>query len=137
MKECSTCKRDDVKFNKNNTKPDGLQSVCVDCAKASSAKAYKADPKAQYDRIKNHRKKIRQFIFDYLKSHPCIDCGEKDPIVLEFDHLLSKKINISETPTAGWSLQKVGEEIGKCEVRCSNCHARKTAIQFGWYKDLL
>ena len=74
-------------------------------------------------------------MWDYLKKHPCVDCGEKDPIVLEFDHLKDKLIEVSRL-VQYTSMNKMQNEIEKCEIRCANCHRRKTAIQFGWYKNL-
>ena len=74
-------------------------------------------------------------MWDYLKKHPCVDCGEKNPIVLEFDHLRDKLIEVSRL-VQYTSINKVQSEIEKCEIRCANCHRRKTAIQFGWYKNL-
>ena len=73
-------------------------------------------------------------MWDYLKKHPCVDCGEKNPIVLEFDHLRDKLIEVSRL-VQYTSINKVQSEIEKCEIRCANCHRRKTAIQFGWYKN--
>ncbi|MDT0631365.1 hypothetical protein RQM47_04820 [Rubrivirga sp. S365] len=35
-----------------------------------------------------------------------------------------------------FSLAKLDAEIAKCEVRCANCHKRKTAIEQGWYASL-
>ncbi len=41
-------------------------------------------------------KKNREFISGYLKIHHCIDCGESNPIVLEFDHINNKSHKISD-----------------------------------------
>lgn len=95
------------------------------------------------DRIKESKKanelkyvnKKRKIVIDYLKLNPCVDCGEKDIIVLEFDHTdpSLKFKNISDLVNKG-SILSLLEEIKKCEIRCSNCHKRKTAKQFNLYK---
>lgn len=75
------------------------------------------------------RERIRRFINSYLKDNPCIDCGETDTIVLEFDHVGkagSKDFNISDATRKGVSMQRLKDEIAKCEVRCANCHRKKT-----------
>ncbi len=65
----------------------------------------------------------KRYIKDYLSTHPCIDCGNNNIIVLEFDHISNdKKHNISNMSSQAYSLQAIQEEINKCEVRCANCH---------------
>lgn len=84
---------------------------------------------------RKNRQLAKNYTFDYLKSHSCIDCGEGDPIVLEFDHVRGeKKLGVAKMVAEGYSLATVINEISKCEVRCANCHRRKTALQFGWNK---
>jgi hypothetical protein len=75
-------------------------------------------------------------LVDYLATHPCFDCGESDPIVLEFDHVRRQgKVAASAAlirRDASWRV--IEAEIAKCVVRCANCHRRRTALQFGWGK---
>jgi hypothetical protein len=56
-------------------------------------------------------------------------------MVLEFDHVRGVKVrNISEMVRGKFSWRRILEEIEKCEVRCANCHRRKTARDFKWFK---
>jgi hypothetical protein len=69
-------------------------------------------------------------LIDYFRSHPCVDCGELDPVVLEFDHLGEKSFNIGQAlPYRRW--QSILDEIEKCVVVCANCHRRRTAKRRG------
>ncbi len=89
----------------------------------------------QYAAMQKHRDGNRKKLLAYLLEHPCVDCGESDPVVLEFDHVRGeKRFTIARAvsgSTRSWKLIKI--EIDKCEVRCANCHVRRTAKQFGWY----
>lgn len=60
-------------------------------------------------------------------SHPCVDCGERDPVVLDFDHVSGvKRFNVAGEVYRSANLAKIQAEVAKCDVRCSNCHRRKT-----------
>ena len=76
------------------------------------------------------------YLIAYFSSHPCVDCGESDPIVLEFDHLNDKDFSIgAKLCTRNWA--SILREIGKCEVVCSNCHRRRTAHRRGALRAVL
>jgi hypothetical protein len=71
----------------------------------------------------------------YLQAHPCVDCGQTDPLVLQFDHRDgTTKIDAVGTMVnrANWS--SLLAEIAKCDVRCANCHRLRTAEQGCWSK---
>ena len=69
---------------------------------------------------------------DYLADHPCVDCGEGDSRVLEFDHLHDKEALVSALAAWGAPRARLETEIARCEVRCANCHRRVTARRAGW-----
>lgn len=78
---------------------------------------------------------VRANLLAYFEQHPCVDCGEPDPVVLEFDHVRgAKKFTVSHMMRRRMAWETIRVEIAKCDVRCSNCHRRKTAKTFGWYK---
>lgn len=112
----------------------GSLGKCRACKNAYEREYYRTNQKRQ-DCVRSNKRannKITQeFVRQYLLSHACVDCGETDPVVLEFDHVRGKKrANISKLKKI--SLEAVKNEIKKCVVRCANCHRRKTAKQFNW-----
>jgi hypothetical protein len=68
----------------------------------------------------------KAFIEVYKREHPCVKCGEADPIVLDFHHTDAgtKEFRIAAVI---WShtIAAIEAEIAKCEVLCANCHRRE------------
>lgn len=111
---------------KNRTK--GIQhSLCRSCMSEYSKELYKNNKQVYLDKTKKRNQRVsednRTKLFVYLSQHPCVDCGEADPYVLEFDHVRGKKSNnITKMVMDGYSWSTIEAEIAKCEVRCANCH---------------
>jgi len=75
----------------------------------------------------------QNYVIQYLLNHSCIDCGETDIVVLQFDHVRgSKRTEIARMMC--FSNKSLIREIEKCEVRCANCHFRKTAQRLNNYR---
>lgn len=137
-KKCALCNEIKVESEFNKKSKGRLQPYCRPCNKLKSREYYKNNKKDQIEKIlksRDLRKDNRvEELINYFKLNPCVDCGEKDPLVLEFDHKdpKDKSFGISEAlgKMIGW--EKIKNEINKCEVRCANCHRRKTAKDFNW-----
>lgn len=62
-----------------------------------------------------------------LKNKPCIDCGLRfHPCQMDFDHIHDKSDNVSNLVGSQASLQRISDEIKKCEVVCCWCHVTRT-----------
>lgn len=137
-KRCVICKETKPleEFNRNRSHPTGRQARCRPCdqerARANYSKGlYNA--KIREGRARRGQLK-REWIWNYLIEHPCVDCGEIDPVVLEFDHVRGVKANhVSHMVASTDTMTKLQEEVAKCDVRCANCHRRKTAKDLGWF----
>ncbi len=139
MKHCTNCKEKKPleQFNRHSKRKDGRQSWCRACNRAAMSRHYKENAQHRARIARNNKAatiRAQQYVLEYLQSHPCIDCGEDDPVVLDFDHLRDKTAAISVMVNNQPSITRLKEEILKCEVRCSNCHRRKTAKELGYYR---
>jgi hypothetical protein len=55
-----------------------------------------------------------------------MDCGVKYPFyVMQFDHIKDKLFTIGGSARR-FTIEKIREEIKKCEVVCANCHFERT-----------
>lgn len=142
MKKCSRCGKEKslAEFNFKNLSKGLRHYHCKECSRLYVRSHYERNKKYYLLKARRRnqvvRREIRGYVWNYLTFHPCVDCGEKDPIVLEFDHIKDKSFTISSVGRDK-KLLDVKKEIEKCEVRCANCHRRKTSKQFGWHKKIM
>lgn len=125
MKRCPACKQEKElsEFPKNASRKDGVGVHCFKCRKDIQRRWYVSHAKEHHQKVRLRVYQIRQKVDDYLLKCKCVDCGNNNPIVLEFDHVRGKKIdNISSMASGGTCWPLILKEISKCEVRCANCH---------------
>lgn len=129
MKTCISCKESKSldMFHKNKSKKDGLQNECKECCKLRDKKYYDKYGSSKYvENSKKNYERNKKFVRRYKQIFgKCIDCGIKDWRVLQFDHINSKKYNISDMIYSN-SINLIKQEIKKCVLRCANCHQIKT-----------
>jgi hypothetical protein len=78
----------------------------------------------------------RRYGLRVLRRFGCVDCGERDERVLQFDHLDGNtKKNNRDCVTSAYrgSRQRLKIEMFKCVVRCANCHVKKTWSERGFH----
>ncbi len=146
MRVCTKChiSKDESEFFLRNKETRRLHAQCKTCYQSHRVSYYndhyKKYKKDYLLRAKTRReclkKEFQLTILEYLKDKSCVDCGESDIRTLEFDHLnpLEKSFTVSQAVRLGRNVDEVLSEIKKCRVLCANCHKKRTAKQFGWYK---
>lgn len=131
MKVCCTCHVTKAleEFNLLRRSADGRQPRCRECQRryhAENREQHVAQIRARQKRI---RVELAMYVLGYLSDRCCVDCGEDDPVVLEFDHVGTKTANVSRLVTDCVSETRLAAEIAQCEVVCANCHRRRTSMR--------
>lgn len=141
LKQCSKCGqwKNEEEFNWRWKALGKRHAACRACHKLERDNYYENTREKYIAGVmisKNARREEgRRYINDYLSTHLCVDCGEGDPVVLEFNHVRGKKRDsIAQLIVNSSPIEVIQAEIDKCDVVCSNCHRRRTAKQFGWKK---
>jgi hypothetical protein len=116
--------------------------MCRPCRSAYHREHYLANKQRYGDQARERKLALREertlYLISYFSEHPCADCGETDPIVLEFDHLdaNAKSFNIGNALSyRNW--ESILREIEKCQVVCANCHRRRTSRRRGAMRTIL
>jgi len=143
-RKCTRCKEEKPieRFNFKRKSLGVRQCQCKDCTRFLIKNHYNRNKKYYLEKTKKRNLRLRLEIFEYISRYllknPCVDCGESDIRVLEFDHNKNKGVKfqtVSFLIKYQYPLGKIKEEIEKCEVRCANCHRKKTAQDFNWLKN--
>lgn len=143
---CTKCSqpKDESEYFVKNKSTGRLHSQCKDCYK-EYRKTFSADHYAKYGETYRERARLRRArlkrqnqieLIEYMKNKACAICMESDIRVLEFDHLdpTTKSFNIARAVNDGIPWAIILLEIEKCQILCSNCHKKRTATQYGWFK---
>lgn len=139
MQRCARCKENKpvADFAWRRKARGQLDTYCRPCRAAYKQKHYAANRQTYIDRAAARTRRLAkeraEFLIDYFLTHPCVDCGEADPIVLEFDHQQDKAFGIANgLRSRSWDA--LIAEMAKCEVVCANCHRRRTAERGGFVR---
>ena len=144
MKKCDHCKqyKEDEEFNWRWKELGIRAKTCRDCAHGFNKTYFEGSAKEKHlqqvrERKNAARDAAREYAWEYLSTHPCIHCGESDPMVLEFHHRSDeeKDMAVGYMVSGGWSIARIKSEMAKCDVLCANCHRRVTMKERGWYRS--
>lgn len=116
-----------VPLERLQTEIASCEIVCVCCHRRRTDRRYRNGTKrdvAARD-LDTGRTRNRGFARSWASLLGCADCGERDPVVLDYDHVDGKREHVSTLAQHGVGLARLFEEMLACEVRCANCHRRR------------
>ncbi|HEB41821.1 MAG TPA: hypothetical protein ENI08_02250 [Candidatus Dependentiae bacterium] len=91
---------------------------------------YPKNKERHWKLIKARKYQISEYINNIKKEAQCADCGVRNkehPEIFDFDHLGDDKdFCIGTAKSIGYGIEKIEDEIKKCEIVCSNCHRIRT-----------
>ena len=141
MKRCQKChiEKDEEEYVWRFKALGKRDDICKSCRKIYNDQYFNGPAKERHLQQVKERKQIarevaREYILNYLATHPCVECGESDIRVLEFHHIGDKEQTISHMVAEGFSVDRIQRELDKCQVLCANCHRKLTIEERGWFR---
>ena len=136
MKTCTRCGQEKPpsyfavkgKYKNRETK---RQSWCKECNRSYQRQHYLDNRETYIKNATSYTKKMREIAFEFTRqlkeNTPCKDCNKSFHFsAMDFDHLEDKSFSIGDACSNGYSIERIKEEIAKCEIVCSNCHRIRT-----------
>lgn len=130
MKPCRVCKieKNDEEFAKKKTRIDGSilrNTICKPCQRIASKEHYNDNKIDYYNKNKNNRLNLAKHLSDYKQKLKCKRCefsGEGRPECIEFVRKDQSKRDYAVSKLVHFSMNKMMEEIEKCDPYCVNCN---------------
>jgi hypothetical protein len=139
VKRCSRCGQSKPleEFAWRRKHKDQRDTYCRPCRAAYKQEHYAANKERYIAKAMRRKDRLAEEniakLVAFFENHPCVDCGEDDPMVLECDHLGKKNFAIARA-LRDRSWLEIEAELTLCEVVCANCHRRRTATRGGWLR---
>jgi len=127
MKVCTKCNKEKSidEFSYKNKSKNIKHSRCKTCQSDVDKLLYLTNS-IRREKIKITTKlaikKAKMFVIRVKQRFGCKNCGDKRHYVLDFHHLHGKDNEISVLTRQGVTIQRLKNEIRKCNILCSNCH---------------
>jgi hypothetical protein len=133
-KRCPKCDAD-VPLSQFNRRANGRWSpYCKPCmsayCKAHYAKNAQSHNARRIEADRSYQTRNLACVRAELSARPCIDCGESDPAVLEFESVDSHRSQVVHLIGRGAGLDTLKREMTRCVIRCGSCSRRRAARQF-------
>jgi hypothetical protein len=94
--------------------------------RAYRRKWYALNSRTEKDHVKRRKLEIKKWLENYKKNLRCANCSENHPATIDFHHreMSKKDEGIAYLTAYGYSIDRIKEEIAKCDVLCANCHRK-------------
>ncbi len=94
----------------------------TDCQK----RFYERNKEYYKEKARKRKAEIREWFREYKSTLACIECGEDHPACVDFHHRdpKEKDMAIHRMVGTGRSIERLMEEIEKCDPMCANCHRK-------------
>lgn len=135
MKTCAACgeSKPEEEFYFQVKTTGKRHSKCKACKSAAAKARWASGSETQSNYASKARRVARahDYIWNLFKESKCFDCGERNPIVFEFDHLdpETKFADIAKMISSNYGLEAIKREIAKCDIVCANCHKIRTSTR--------